>query len=288
MHLEVPDERYHSTDPFTCVYSSMDDNSWLAAFTSTSIEMNSGDRSASDRVASSHNLWVGWVRCHKILQELKMICVWVVWVEPCEVCTSGYPEFGSVHAWYIGLEAQRLTSIHSHVPFFCDWYAQIFMHDFGLHGWGHLFECGQLVSRNDEVNMAVRNWKSMGHSFPSLQTQCLNHVQERSNILAHRYSHSFRAVITDFGKNTIEQQKKGVKWRLHREGWIDGRRWFQKLGRDNKNNLWFSCHDAKNFFPSQVASDSGQQTFGPAEKLNHVTEVHSPSINGGSSGCRMP
>jgi hypothetical protein len=39
------------------------------------------------------------------------------------------------------------------------------------------------------------------------------------------------------------------------------------------------------FFPSRVASDSGQRTFGTAKELNDVTEVHSPSINGGSSGC---
>jgi hypothetical protein len=78
MHLEASDETYHSSDPFTCVYGSMDDNSWLAAFTSTSIEMDSCDGSASHGVASSDNLRVGWVRCHKILQELKMIWVWVV------------------------------------------------------------------------------------------------------------------------------------------------------------------------------------------------------------------
>ena len=60
----------------------MNDNSGLGAFAGAPIEVNACDGLALKRISRSNDFSVVWVCGHKIAEELQMVCVGVVGVEP--------------------------------------------------------------------------------------------------------------------------------------------------------------------------------------------------------------
>lgn len=60
----------------------MENNCGLGTLAATAVKMNPGDRSPLAGVSSRHYFSVGWEGCYKVTQELKMIRIRVVRIEP--------------------------------------------------------------------------------------------------------------------------------------------------------------------------------------------------------------
>ena len=79
----------HRADPLPGVHRPVNDNGWLAALPRGTIEMNSGDWPALKRVTDLHNLRVRRMGCLEVVQELQVVGIGVVRVEPRRVCAAG-------------------------------------------------------------------------------------------------------------------------------------------------------------------------------------------------------
>jgi len=59
----------HGRNPLASVDGSVEHNCWLATFTTTTPEVNSGDCSATRGGSSSHNLGLGWMSSNQVIEE---------------------------------------------------------------------------------------------------------------------------------------------------------------------------------------------------------------------------
>jgi len=69
--------------------TSMDDDSRFGASATATIEMNSGNRAASIGISSNYDLRVARIRRLEIFQELEMVFIRMVRVEPRGISASG-------------------------------------------------------------------------------------------------------------------------------------------------------------------------------------------------------
>ena len=68
--------------------TSMDDDGRFGASATATIEMNSGDRAASIGISGNYDLRVARIRSLEIFQELEMVFIRMVRVEPRGISTS--------------------------------------------------------------------------------------------------------------------------------------------------------------------------------------------------------
>ena len=78
---------YHWGDPFTCVDTSVQNNSGLATLSTSSPEVNTGDNSTLNGSSAGDDLRTGRVGGNQISQEREMVRVCMVRVEVSEICS---------------------------------------------------------------------------------------------------------------------------------------------------------------------------------------------------------